>query len=217
MACIWESMRPGMTVRPPRSMMRVAGPAKPRMSAERPTATIVSSRTANASAMVERSSSVTILPLTSAVSGDCAATGRANAANAKAAARRRPTAARPGDRFLIVSSLIISMPRRQRGQSRGVAGQRIAAPDDMTVGPHQDQIIAVNLAGMLVGQVEGTVGRAVGRESAAESCRVVLAGKAQQRMAVAVADAILHGSSISEPDMGQPHPRIGARYIVDEI
>src|SRR5216684_6272585 len=109
------------------------------------------------------------------------------------------------------------MPRRQRGQSCRTVRQCIAAPDDVQVGPHQNEIVAVNVADTLDGQVEDTVGCAVGRESAAEGCRVALAGKAQQRIAVAVADAVLHGSSIFEPDMGEPHPRIGTRYVVDEI
>src|SRR5262249_39104878 len=68
-----------------------------------------------------------------------------------------------------------------------------------------------------VWQVEDTAGRAVGRKSAAEGSGVAVAGKAQQRVAVAVAEAVLHGSSIFEPDLGKPHPRIGARHIVDEI
>jgi hypothetical protein len=34
MAWMWESISPGMTVRPPRSMTRVEGPASARMSAE---------------------------------------------------------------------------------------------------------------------------------------------------------------------------------------
>src|SRR5260370_33963740 len=91
------------------------------MSAERPTGTIVPWRTANASAMVERSSSMMILPLTSAVSGDCAATGRANAANAKTAAGRKPAAARHADRFLIVFLLVAerAVARIERSEIRG--------------------------------------------------------------------------------------------------
>ena len=50
MAWMWESIRPGMTVRPPRSMTRVAGPASARMSAELPIAAILPSRTASACA-----------------------------------------------------------------------------------------------------------------------------------------------------------------------
>ena len=50
MAWMWESIRPGMTVRPPRSMTRVAGPASARMSAELPIAAIFPSRTASACA-----------------------------------------------------------------------------------------------------------------------------------------------------------------------
>src|SRR5258708_35546999 len=99
------------------------------------------------------------------------------------------------------------MPGRQRRESRGIFGQSIAAPDDMHIWPHQNEIIAVNVTGALVREVEDTIGRAIGRESAAEGCGVVLAGKAQQRIAVAVPDAVLHGSSVSEPAMGGRPPR----------
>src|SRR5260370_34055733 len=62
-----------------------------------------------------------ILPLTSAVSGDCAATDRANAANAKTAARRKPAAARHADRFLIVFLLVAerAVARIERSEIRG--------------------------------------------------------------------------------------------------
>src|SRR5262249_52426058 len=70
----------------------------------RQAATILAARTASASATVERSSSVMIVPLISAVSGDCAATGRTNATKANIAARHKPGIARCADRFFIVSS-----------------------------------------------------------------------------------------------------------------
>jgi hypothetical protein len=61
-----------------------------------------------------------------------------------------------------------SMPRRQRGESHGIGGQRIAAPHHMQVGPNQNEIAAVNIAGAGVRQVENTIGRAICRESAGE-------------------------------------------------
>ena len=51
-ACRWESISPGMSVRPPRSMVRVRGPARRRMAAEVPTAVMRSPEIATASAIV---------------------------------------------------------------------------------------------------------------------------------------------------------------------
>jgi len=69
-AWMCESISPGMTVRPARSIDRVAGPASARISAARPTATIRSPRTASASAGA--ASNVTILPSRRIVSAGCA-------------------------------------------------------------------------------------------------------------------------------------------------
>ena len=68
-ACRCESIRPGMTVRPVRSIVRVRGPASFRMSAERPTAMMRPSRTASASCVEKLASTVSTLPLTRMVSG----------------------------------------------------------------------------------------------------------------------------------------------------
>src|SRR5262252_9776033 len=90
------------------------------MSTERPTATILPSRTANASATVECWSSVMILPLTRAVSGDCAATGGAKGRKAKRAARYRPATPRHADRHIVLSSLTIAEHYRPpRATTRG--------------------------------------------------------------------------------------------------
>ena len=72
MACRCESMSPGMTVRPPRSMTRVAGPASFRTSSDEPTRSDASIAIASACATVDRASSVTILPFRRMVSGVCA-------------------------------------------------------------------------------------------------------------------------------------------------
>src|SRR5262245_951759 len=69
---MWESIRPGTTVRPARSTTRVPLPASARTSAERPIAMILPSRTASASASGAAASSVTILPLRRTVSASCA-------------------------------------------------------------------------------------------------------------------------------------------------
>src|SRR2546422_4083195 len=61
-----------MTVRPLRSMMRVAGPRSASISAVAPTLTMRCPRTASAWAMVKRSFTVTTLPLTRNVSAGCA-------------------------------------------------------------------------------------------------------------------------------------------------
>ena len=72
----WLSIRPGMTVRRSRSITRVCGPLSFSMSAlVLSVATMRPPRIASASAMVKRSSTVTILPLTSTVSGACATAG----------------------------------------------------------------------------------------------------------------------------------------------
>jgi hypothetical protein len=68
MACRWESIKPGMTVRPRTSMTRVAGPASFRMSADVPTALIRPSSMAMAPWIDERLSAVTILPFSRTVS-----------------------------------------------------------------------------------------------------------------------------------------------------
>ena len=70
-------MRPGMTVRPRRSITRVDGPANFRTSSVDPVAVIRPSVTASPIATVERESSVTILPLIRMVSGACAEAGTA--------------------------------------------------------------------------------------------------------------------------------------------
>src|SRR6478609_2657140 len=63
-----ESIKPGTTVRPSRSIMRVPAPANARTSAEVPTATILPSRMASASAVGMAASRVTIFPLSRTVS-----------------------------------------------------------------------------------------------------------------------------------------------------
>ena len=45
-------------------------------------------------------------------------------------------------------------PVGKRGEAAGIGGQRIAAPHDVEVGPHQDEVVAVDVAGTLVGKVE---------------------------------------------------------------
>src|SRR5262245_19343301 len=81
-----------MTVRPPRSMVSVAGPRSFSMSALRPVAMIRCPRMARASAVVNRSSTVRILPLSKTLSAPWART-----AVDHAAARAKPSAktARP--------------------------------------------------------------------------------------------------------------------------
>ncbi len=61
--CRWLSVRPGVTVRPFRSIWRVAGPASLRTSSFVPTAVNLSPVMATACAYENRSSTVTILPL----------------------------------------------------------------------------------------------------------------------------------------------------------
>src|SRR5215468_375557 len=65
-------MSPGITVRRLRSMTRVCGPLSLSVSAVVPTATMRVPRIASDSAMVKRSSTVTILPLMRMVSAGCA-------------------------------------------------------------------------------------------------------------------------------------------------
>ena len=74
-----------MTVRPARSITRVCGPLSASISAVVPTLTMRSPLMASAWAMVKRSSTVTILPLTSSMSGVCARTGMADTTKEKKA------------------------------------------------------------------------------------------------------------------------------------
>jgi len=74
---LWLSMSPGITVRPARSTMRVAGPALARSASLSPTAPIRSPAIAIACSIANWSSTVTILPLTSSRSGVCAIAGAA--------------------------------------------------------------------------------------------------------------------------------------------
>ena len=62
MKCVWLSMRPGITVLPCKSILRVSGPVSRMMSRVLPTATSRSPFTASASATEKRSSTVTTLP-----------------------------------------------------------------------------------------------------------------------------------------------------------
>jgi len=66
----WESMSPGITVLPPRSMTSVASPTKLLISSFVPTAKIFSNLTATASAMDSPSSTVTIFPFSSTKSAN---------------------------------------------------------------------------------------------------------------------------------------------------
>src|SRR5712692_8586345 len=68
-------MRPGITVRPPTSMTRVAGPTKRRISPSVPTATMRSPRTATACFTEKASSTVATFPLMRARSAGCSAFG----------------------------------------------------------------------------------------------------------------------------------------------
>src|SRR5688572_19967385 len=72
-----ESIRPGMTVRPLRSIVRVRGPARFRMSAERPTAMMRPSRMASAWCVENAASTASTLPFTRIVSACCADVGAA--------------------------------------------------------------------------------------------------------------------------------------------
>ena len=70
--CAWPSVMPGMTVRPPRSMTRVVGPACAATAASGPTATMRSPAMAMAWAIV-KSSTVTTLPFRRMISADAVA------------------------------------------------------------------------------------------------------------------------------------------------
>src|SRR5262245_25006559 len=85
----WLSISPGMTERPARSMTRVCGPLSAAMSDVVPTLTTRSPLMASACAMVKRSSTVTILPLTSTVSGACDQTPVGAAATASTSTTAR--------------------------------------------------------------------------------------------------------------------------------
>ena len=78
MACMWESIKPGMTVRPWRSMTRACAPAILRISDEVPTATILPPLTSSASTVENCESAVRILPLSKIVcANDAPAANRA--------------------------------------------------------------------------------------------------------------------------------------------
>src|SRR5580765_6877290 len=116
---MWESISPGITVRPCRSITRVPGPASARRSAERPTATIVPSRTASASCTDEARSSVTTLPSSRSVSTPCAP-----APAGISSASRVSRSARPSRR---AARCLMSSPRR--GGSAAERLQRAGAGD----------------------------------------------------------------------------------------
>ena len=67
MACMWESIRPGITVRPSRSITRACLPAIFRKSADAPVEMILPSRMATASAVDDFESILRILPLSRTV------------------------------------------------------------------------------------------------------------------------------------------------------
>src|SRR5579872_4844548 len=80
---MWESMRPGITVRPCRSITRVCAPACLRISALPPTAVIFPSRIARASWVENWRSTVRIFPFTKMVSAPCENAGSAAARTAQ--------------------------------------------------------------------------------------------------------------------------------------
>ena len=89
--CAWASMNPGTTVRRPRSIRRVAGPADARTSSARPTDTIRPARTASASAAGCPASCVSRTPLWTTRSG----TGGVTAPSRPAGASHRHARWRP--------------------------------------------------------------------------------------------------------------------------
>src|SRR3954464_7611591 len=115
----WLSINPGMTVRPARSMTRVCGPLSASISAVVPTLRMRSPLMASACAMVKRSSTVTILPLTSTISGACALAGPAAVANNA----RTSKMARPNDDRMLNPLAIVCC---SGGGLDGAAGRRLA-------------------------------------------------------------------------------------------
>jgi hypothetical protein len=63
------------------------------------------------------------------------------------------------------------MPGRERRQSLRIVGWRIAAPDDVHVGPQQDEIAPIDIAGARVGDVEAAKARSRPAVSACEPPR----------------------------------------------
>ena len=109
---MWLSMSPGMTARPRRSILRVAGVASFRTSASVPTATMRSPRTAIACATVKRSSTVMIFPFEKMTSGAGCCAGRVDTAPANTSAT---TVARENDRLMCPPS--DTAPRLRSGQA----------------------------------------------------------------------------------------------------
>ena len=89
-ACTCESIRPGRTMRPPSSCTDVRpGAANARIRAEVPVATTRPSRTANASVIENRGSTVSTLPPTNTASGGGSAENTLANAKRNSGARRR--------------------------------------------------------------------------------------------------------------------------------
>src|SRR6516162_6371428 len=93
-----------------------------------------------------------------------------------------------------------SMPRSQRRQSFRLCRNGVAAPDDVQVGPQQQEIAAADVARMLVRNVEDLQRCGEPRECVGErrgAC--LLAAKTQQAIAVPIADAVEDGRPVAQP------------------
>src|SRR6478609_3832728 len=120
-------------------------------------------------------------------------------------------AAKTSSRLLVISLVdtdtptgtpqrVDSVPGRKRRQSVRRLRNIIAAPDHVHVGSQQQQVMLVDVTGALIGNVENLQRGADGGEGALQRAGIgARAAEPQQRVTVAVADAILHRASVPQP------------------
>jgi hypothetical protein len=115
----WPSIKPGVTLRPCRSMTRDVGAVCAAIAASDPTATILSPAIATACATLERASMVMTLPFLRmrSAGGVAGAAGCAPADEARAAAAAAIATAAPVTK-LRRGSFLSAMPPSRRSQSR---------------------------------------------------------------------------------------------------
>src|ERR1700736_78109 len=98
---------------------------------------------------------------------------------------------------------------------RRFVGRRIAAPYHVQIGPHQDEVVSVNLTRHPIGNVEHPHRRTTPADRGFKAARVLF-GAAELEDRIAVGNAILDRRAVIEPNMRQPRARPSGWLIFPE-
>src|SRR5262249_41604052 len=91
-------------------------------------------------------------------------------------------------------------------------------PNEWQVAPDRQAVLPGDVGRPVIGKIENLQGRADGGKSLAQDARIGLrSAQAQQRVAVTVADTVLHRAAVVEPYMRQSRTRPRAWNICHEL